>query len=177
MQNCWSCTLRKWTSAEQESQHTQACTWTCTLKRTLSPYGRVALVKWHLPNVALKHKSSSQQLLCFNWVWCRLTAAASDTISASFTHTHKHPEEKRIGERLLFYSTGYIIELSVKAHDEFNFVSEISQNRKTMNQLCTLYTVSRKSIWTGRFSAWIGYEMSWSSSSTSIDNHTIYKQF
>jgi len=86
---------RKSTSAEQESQHTQECTCTYTLKCTLSPYGRVALVKWHLPNVALKHKSSAQH----NWLWWSLTAAASDTISALFTHAQTQHIQTPRGEK------------------------------------------------------------------------------
>lgn len=77
----------------------------------------------------MKHNSSAQH----NWVWWSLTAAASDTISALFTHAQTQHiqtprEKKNIAERLLFYCSGDAMEFSVKAHEGINLVSEMSPN-------------------------------------------------
>lgn len=88
--------------SKSHNTHKSVCTY--TLKCTLSPYGRVALVKWHLPNVALKHKSSAQH----NWVWCSLTAAASDTISALFTHAQTQHIQIPRGKKILLRDCSFI---------------------------------------------------------------------
>lgn len=155
LQNCWKYALRKCTNSHNTHKRAHGNTHSnahCVPMAGLHWWSDIYLMWLWSTRAPLRSSCAS------TWVWYSLTAAASDTISASFTHAQT-PRGKMIGERLLFYSTRDIIEISVKTHEGkkiiFKIISEYSV-RENQWANCT-YTMSRK-----KYLNWLVFCMNWS---------------